>query len=440
MAEGDRAAVHVQLGVVEADRVAGGDRDGRKGLVDLPDVDVVGLQVGAGQGLLDRWNRAVEHDRRVGARHTGGNETGARLQVQIPRLLRRRHEDPARAVVDAARIAGRDAAIGLERGREGGELLHGGGPPRMLVRVEHPLVAALVEHRDRFDLLLETALVDRPDGLAVGPEGELVHLLPRDLVLVRDEVGGNPLLHDLVFLEQLRAERSGVGAQRDAGHHLDPARDDDVVLARHDLHRGEVERLQSGGAHPVHAGPGNRLRKARDQWREAGDVQSLFVDLGDAAQHDVLDDLRLHPGAVRERPKDTPHSHGAWLTRETTAVREQFVERDIPAYFSYAKRFSLCDNYYTDVAGPSTPNHLMLLCADSPIIDNPPRRNAPTIQIRSSLPKSLEQSRLTWRSYGGYAIDYMAGVNSKWKLPSDQFQVDAAAGRLPSGSWVYSPL
>src|SRR5213594_922688 len=139
-------------------------------------------------------------------------------------------------------------------------------------------------------------------------------------------------------------------------------------------------------------------------------------------------------------PKDPPHTHGAWLTRETTAVREQFVERDIPAYFSYAKRFSLCANYYTDVAGPSTPNHLMLLCADSPIIDNPPRRNPPTIQIHSSLPKSLEQSRLTWRSYGGYAIDYMEAVNPKWKLPSDQFQVDPTAGRLPSVSWVYAPL
>src|SRR2546427_430482 len=156
----------------------------------------------------------------------------------------------------------------------------------------------------RFKKEIEPALVDRPDGLAVGPEGELVHLLPRDLVLVRDEVGGDPLLHDLVFLEQLRAERSGVGAQGDAGHHLDPARDDDVVLTRHDLHGGEVECLQSGGAHPVHAGPGNRLREPRDKRREAGDVQSLFVDLGDAAQHDVLDDLRLDPGAVRERPKD----------------------------------------------------------------------------------------------------------------------------------------
>jgi len=146
------------------------------------------------------------------------------------------------------------------------------------------------------------------------------------------------------------------------------------------------------------------------------------------------------PRSSNPPPRDPPHSHGAWLTRDTTAVHEQFVERDIPAYFSYARRFSLCDNYYTDVAGPSTPNHLMLLCADSPIIDNPPRRNPPPIQIQSSLPKTLEQSRLTWRSYGGYAIDYMQGVNSKWKLTSDQFQVDAAAGRLPSVSWVYASL
>ena len=139
-------------------------------------------------------------------------------------------------------------------------------------------------------------------------------------------------------------------------------------------------------------------------------------------------------------PRDSPHTHAAWLTRQTTAVREQFVEQDIPAYFSYARKFTFCDNYYTDVAGPSTPNHLMLLCADSPIIDNPPRQNPPAIHIPASLPKSLEGSRLTWRSYGGYAIDYMQGVTPSWKLTSDQFRVDAASGRLPAVSWVYAPL
>jgi phospholipase C len=82
----------------------------------------------------------------------------------------------------------------------------------------------------------------------------------------------------------------------------------------------------------------------------------------------------------------------------------------------------------------------MLLSADSPVIDNPSRRNPTTIKIPGSLPKSLEQARLTWRSYGGYAIDYMQGINSKWKLKSDQFRVDATAGHLPEVSWLYAPL
>src|SRR6266704_6288357 len=72
-------------------------------------------------------------------------------------------------------------------------------------------------------------------------------------------------------------------------------------------------------------------------------------------------------------PKDPNHRHEAWLTRATTAVREQFVEQDIPAYFAYARQFTLCDRYFTDVAGPSTPNHLMVMAAASPFIDNPKR-------------------------------------------------------------------
>src|SRR5436309_12129943 len=86
--------------------------------------------------------------------------------------------------------------------------------------------------------------------------------------------------------------------------------------------------------------------------------------------------------------QDPNHRHDAWLTRKTTAVGEQFVEHDIPAYFAYARQFTLCDNYFTDVAGPSTPNHLMLITADSPIINNPsgnPVYNFP------SLPAQLEQ-------------------------------------------------
>src|SRR5579862_6672008 len=109
-------------------------------------------------------------------------------------------------------------------------------------------------------------------------------------------------------------------------------------------------------------------------------------------------------------PHDPDHRHAAWLTRKTTAVRQQFLEADIPQYFAYARQFTLCDHYFTDVAGPSFPNHLMVITADSPIIDNShisdaitKKQPVPPFNI-PSLPKQLEAANLDWRNYGGSAF------------------------------------
>lgn len=148
------------------------------------------------------------------------------------------------------------------------------------------------------------------------------------------------------------------------------------------------------------------------------------------------------PRSPNPPPKDPDHRHGAWLTRHKTAVRAQFVEQDIPAYFAYAKQFTLCDNYFTDVAGPSTPNHLMLVTADSPIIVNPPhyRRGGtgPTFKL-ASLPAQLEHAKHTWGNYGGYAFDLIDGLTGRNKYTSEQFKHDALAGKLPHVAWVYAP-
>ena len=141
-------------------------------------------------------------------------------------------------------------------------------------------------------------------------------------------------------------------------------------------------------------------------------------------------------------PQDPNHQHGAWLTRETTAVRQQFVEADIPAYFAFGRQYTLCDNYFTDVAGPSTPNHLMLIAAASPIIANPPHHHAPAsapLFTLPSLPRALERAKLTWRNYGGYAFALIAELHGRPTLVSDQFAKDAAAGNLPAVAWVYAP-
>ncbi len=133
---------------------------------------------------------------------------------------------------------------------------------------------------------------------------------------------------------------------------------------------------------------------------------------------------------------DPDHRHSAWLTRASTAVRQQFVEADIPAYFAYARQFTLCDSYFTEVAGPSTPNHLMLIAADSPFIDNP--KPGDPSRLASSLPGSLEKHGFTWGNYGGYAFQYLSGISGTRKFSSDQFNIDASQGKLPNVSWVYA--
>ena len=142
------------------------------------------------------------------------------------------------------------------------------------------------------------------------------------------------------------------------------------------------------------------------------------------------------PRSPNPPSRDPDHRHSAWLTRQTTSVRQQFVEADIPAYFAYARKFTLCDQYFTDVAGPSTPNHLMVLAADSPFIDNP--QPGDPSKISSSLPLSLDRANLSWGNYGGYAFQYLSGVGGRNKFTSDQFAKDAAAGKLPNVSWVYA--
>src|SRR5262249_1352465 len=109
--------------------------------------------------------------------------------------------------------------------------------------------------------------------------------------------------------------------------------------------------------------------------------------------------------------------------------------------FDLARQYTLCDNYFSEVAGPSTPNHLMLICADAPIINNPRHhyRPRPGDGYRlSSLPIALEQKGLTWGNYGGYAFHFISELaGHPGNHTRDLFAHHAEQGKLPSVSWVY---
>src|SRR5882724_808713 len=151
------------------------------------------------------------------------------------------------------------------------------------------------------------------------------------------------------------------------------------------------------------------------------------------------------PAASDPSPHDPPHDHAAWLNRAQGAVRQQYKESDIPAYFAYARQFTLCDNYFTEVASQSEPNHLMLIAADAPVIDDTSASRTyqpkPPFDL-ASLPANLSKAGLTWGSYGP-KYNYFDEIKALKGNPdiklSASFDTDVAAGNLPNVSWLYAP-
>jgi phospholipase C len=146
--------------------------------------------------------------------------------------------------------------------------------------------------------------------------------------------------------------------------------------------------------------------------------------------------------------QDPPHDHRAWLNRNGPkgAVHLQYTKTDIPTYWAYAQQYTLCDNYFTDVASQSEPNHLMLIAADSPIIDNasPNRTYQPQAPYDlPSLPAALAAAGHEWRDYADQKASYFRHIanlaGNPANVPADQFDSDVARGYLPAVCWLYAP-
>src|SRR6478735_6799959 len=161
VAERDRAAVHVDDVVVDAEVAHRRDADGGERLVQLEQVHVGERQVRLVQRPLDGTRRLGEQ-RRVGTgHHAEAHELGDRGAAELLGLVAAHHDQRSRAVGDLRGVAGGDGAVLGERRPQAGEGLGGGLGTHALVLEDHHRVALALGHRHRDDLVGETTLLHR---------------------------------------------------------------------------------------------------------------------------------------------------------------------------------------------------------------------------------------------------------------------------------------
>jgi len=149
----------------------------------------------------------------------------------------------------------------------------------------------------------------------------------------------------------------------------------------------------------------------------------------------------------------------------------QVNEQDIPNYWAYARSYVLADRYFTSVHGPSLPNALFALaaqsggviddgsgaavgvaCDGSPIqpvtvIDaNGKRSNVSPCFDFLTLADILQSANISWKYYGDgpnvFSTIRSIRNSSAWgkKIsPESQFYIDAERGALPAMTWLAPP-
>src|SRR5579859_7896099 len=185
---------------------------------------------------------------------------------------------------------------------------------------------------------------------------------------------------------------------------------------------------------------------------------------------------QLKSNATAGKPANDPYANNS-LT--------QFQQSDIPNYWSYAQNYVLGDAMFSSLMGPSFPNHLYTVAAQSGgAVDNPVSdKNVGTlldvvkgwgcdvanqqVKVKGSdgkvnlqeacfdfqtLADELDAKGYSWRYYAppenknGYiwssfnAIKHIRfGPDWQNVVPTEQFATDAAAGTLPVVSWIVTP-
>jgi phospholipase C len=131
-------------------------------------------------------------------------------------------------------------------------------------------------------------------------------------------------------------------------------------------------------------------------------------------------------------------------------VASYYDNEMIPNYWTYAQNFTLCDKFFSALMGPSRPNHLYTVAAQSGSLvwDLPPTKNA--IYSFPVITDQLDTKNISWKYYVGFKPTLetlrnpMPGFKQIRQNEADldkiqlstEFYTDLQQGTLPQVCWI----
>jgi phospholipase C len=213
-----------------------------------------------------------------------------------------------------------------------------------------------------------------------------------------------------------------------------------------------------------------------------GNRRILMPDTPDSLSFDIAHGGPQAIAAVDNGRMNQFYLESHAIQDSVDAADSEFRRKDIPAYYTYAGDFALADHFFSNVLGPSFPNHMALITGNTfNLIDNPQNPNkshdirwgcdgatnsrAPTFVNgkrhyvfpcfnTQTLTDEANAAGVSWRDYAlpsgkfGYvwnALDAIKHIrySSQWHTnvsPPSQFPIDVREGKLPAITWLTPPL
>jgi phospholipase C len=195
-----------------------------------------------------------------------------------------------------------------------------------------------------------------------------------------------------------------------------------------------------------------------------------------------LDTIKTNAACIHDISHDWVPQHQSWdngamdgfvtsrLTINGNAAplaMGYYTRADLPYYYAIADAFTLCDNYFCSVMGPTDPNRLYSMAAS---IDPDGQNGGPLLQTLvgnrqaffgrftyTTMPEQLQARGISWKVYSSPDQSLASGLLSDSVLPffknfqdpssplyqnafgpqfAPDFLTDAASGNLPQVSWI----